>query len=112
LFAATQVLLRFPGDRDVGDRADKFEAAGRIYRGACERVDVLYRAIRQQQPVFMLEILLVSGRLIGGFPHGIAIVRMGALNDELQGRLRHRVTPEYPEGLPGPDNLAGSDAPE
>jgi len=36
---------------------------------------------------------------------------MKALNDELQGRLRHRVTPEYPEGLLGPDDLAGGNAP-
>src|SRR4029077_17885184 len=90
-FAATQLLLRIFGDGDIGDRSDKLEAAGRIYRGARERVNMLYRAVRQQQPVWMLEILLVSRRPIGGFPHRVAIFGMGALNDELQGRPRHRV---------------------
>src|ERR1700730_18510046 len=55
-FAATQLLLRFLGDRDIGYCADKLEATERIYRSPCTRMEILYRSVRHQQSLFILEI--------------------------------------------------------
>ena len=47
----------------------------------------------------MVEILSVAGRLIDGLLHGSAIFRMGALENEFQGRFRRPVASKYSESL-------------
>src|SRR5438445_116255 len=68
-------------------------------------------SIRHQQSVFMLEILAVARGLIDGLLHGSAIFRMGALDNELQGRLRPLVALEDTKGFLRPNEIASGDTP-
>src|SRR5262249_10171237 len=97
--ATAELLFRLLCSRDVRHSPDKLHIAGCSYSGPCQGVQVLHRAVRHQQSVFMLEILMVSQRLIDYLLHGSAIFWMGALNDEARGRFRCRIVLKNTIGL-------------
>src|SRR5262245_21001386 len=82
-----------------------------IDRRASQGVEMLHRAIRHQKPVFMLEILVVAGRLIDRPSHGGSIFRMRTLEDQLKRRLRRGVALENSKCLRCPDDLSRGDVP-
>ena len=59
----------------------------------------------------MREILPVSGRTLDGLLHGSTVVRMGTLNDHVDGDRRSLVVSKDPESLIRPNDFAGGDAP-
>src|ERR1700730_4020198 len=97
--AASQLPFRFLCNRNIRHRPKKLDAARWISRRTRDGLDVFHRAIRQQQSIFVVEILSVAGRLIDGLLHGGAVFRMGTLENKFQGRFRRPVALEDSEGL-------------
>ncbi len=45
-------------------------------------MDIFHRAIRHHQPILMVEVISIDGRVVDVFLHGSAIFRMGALDNK------------------------------
>ena len=67
--------------------------------------------VRHQQSMFKIKILSVLCRALDGLLHESTVFRMGALDNELHGRLCRPVELEDPKGFLRPDDLARGDTP-
>ena len=61
-----QLLLGVLARGDIAHRSDKFDAAGFIRHRMRRRMDMLDRAVGQQQAILVIEILAVAGRAVDG----------------------------------------------
>src|SRR5262245_34344791 len=96
---------------DIRHRADKFDATGFIAYRMRRRMDVLDRAVGQQQSILVVEILAITGGTVDGSLYALAVVGVNTQDDRLGSDGRHPVIAEYPEGFLRPDDFAGGDAP-
>ena len=74
-------------------------------------IDVLDRAIRHHQAIFMLKIPSILRRALDGLSHQGRVVRMNPLEDELDGGCRRAVVLEDAKRFVGPADLAGGGPP-
>src|SRR3979411_1051528 len=97
--AASQLPFRFLYNRNIRHCPNNRDAASPFSPSTSHGMDIFHRAIRHQQSIFMVEILSVAGRAIDGLLHGSTIFRMGALDNELYGWFRRRVTLKDSKGF-------------
>src|ERR1700739_1109227 len=109
--ATSQLPLRFPCSGTIRYRSNELDSTRFISRRASHGTDILHRAIRHQQPVFMIEIPALAARVIDGLLHSSAIFRMGALDYAFHGRPRLSVQLEYPKRFIGPEDFSSGSIP-